>query len=1008
MLQLILIIALLVGFLWWGGKKELLPQSSKFDLTTWFLAIAQSLILSLSFGFFIWTKTENIPQQYSDFISGNIGFSVQNKTSDLYALYATVIAFTVFFIIILKLYDKVFDNKIFSQGAVKLSLYSLVPFAILVGQSLRMSKTIKLLALSLFFISLSLAIIFILHFLYKKEYLQQDKVFIIGSKIILGIIFLGLSEVGFSVFLSRLGFFPYTIGLFSFLIVVSYAIILITHKKKNKEYKRKIDLGVAFSQLGIPLLFFILASPPVLLKNGVQTFFPYNPILYIFLYCLSLISLVSIYKNFKVGQRAEKRNSLSVSPWMLIAILVYIQSSRVGWPSISLDEYHSGEFYLPWWLFQHFDYLPFLDYQPARGLVNYIPGFLSQLFYDGTFSGQSMVQNHFVTLYLFLAFFSLRLIAGDFLAFLSVFSLFSFAGSSAGGPIVAISSLVILFASVSKNSDRDFIKSLWLWVGLSFFVVFFMVAEGGVFVLGTLPLGVYILFKVYHYSKKKLLIFFGIIIFVGGILALTTDTTHIIISLIRYLIEQSGVNDVAHGIIWQYPSSSINTSVTSGYLWQFVRFSWLLLIIPIVVLLSKKGDNLWRKKDVFFLIALFIMSILIIPRAAGRIDATTYSRPGEISIGFILCGLPLVALHFVKNHIHKAKIVLGIALIFGLIGNQEVTLSRALRLHQYVADEPSSIVSGSTHKLENIGEEVVMDNDQLLRQTNIKGVLDGILLHQETYYDVTNHNADYGFQGKPNPVVDTAFYNAPTEQQQLRTIEELQTKSIHLALVDSNNILHDGGPLSLRSFWVYRFLLNSYTPFIDHNGYTWMILKSKTNRATSSGFHLGSKNEEVDLLSDIFWQKDLAGLPASWGQSIKHLDQKTENPVNLLVTGKILDTHNMTQDSNNEWNVIGKNHYIILEIPAGAKGDMLYLETDRNIEKHSYQVFWINDIVPTFAEENSFVFEANGTQFMVPLSAAPSWELSEMVTQIKINLPKNFSGKIHFNKIILYDRTDIR
>ncbi len=122
MLQLILIIALLVGFLWWGGKKELLPQSSKFDLTTWFLAIAQSLILSLSFGFFIWTKTENIPQQYSDFISGNIGFSVQNKTSDLYALYATVIAFTVFFIIILKLYDKVFDNKIFSQGAVKLSL----------------------------------------------------------------------------------------------------------------------------------------------------------------------------------------------------------------------------------------------------------------------------------------------------------------------------------------------------------------------------------------------------------------------------------------------------------------------------------------------------------------------------------------------------------------------------------------------------------------------------------------------------------------------------------------------------------------------------------------------------------------------------------------------------------------------------------------------------------------------------------------------------------------------
>jgi hypothetical protein len=655
--------------------------------------------------------------------------------------------------------------------------------------------------------------------------------------------------------------------------------------------------------------------------------------------------------------------------------------------------------------------LPFLDYQPARGLVNYVPGLLSQLFYDGTFSGQSMVLNHFTTLFIFLAYFSLRSVVGDFIAFLSVFSLFNFAGSPAGGPVVAISCLVILFKSVSKSSDRDFIKSLWLWVGLSFFVVFFMVAEGGVFVFGTLPLGFYILFKVYRHSKKKLLIFLGIITLIGSILALTTDMVQIIISLIRYLVEQSGVNDVAHGIIWQYPPRSIMSRVTSGYLWQFIRFSWLLLIIPIVILLIKQGDNLLIKKDNFFLIALFIMSILIIPRAAGRIDATAYSRPGLISIGFIIYGLPLVILPFVKNHAHKANIVLGIALMFGLIGNQEVTLSRVLRLHQHVIHEPSDMISGSAYGLENIGEQVIMDNDQLLRQINIKGILDRILMPQETYYDVTNHNADYGFQGRPNPVADTAFYNSPTEQQQLRAVEQLQTKDIPLALVEANNKprdLHDGGTLSLRSFWIYRFLLSAYIPFKDSNGYTWLVLKDDSNRITTSGFQLGTENENLDLLTNIFWEKDLEGLPISWGKSIQYLEKKIGDPVDLLENGKFLDVHNMRQMDNGMWDVVGPDSYFTIQVPASIKGDMLYLATDQIIEGDFLQVFWINDIIPTFSENNSFVFRANASQYMLPLSSAPSWELSEIAQQIRIDFPQDFRGKIRFNSIVLYDRITTR
>ena len=143
-----------------------------------------------------------------------------------------------------------------------------------------------------------------------------------------------------------------------------------------------------FSQWGLPLLFCVLASPPVHLNNNKLTVYHYNLIFYVILFVIILASYIILYQRYK-KLKTTTNIEYFIPPMSFVAILVFIQSDPLNWPGISSDGYHSGEFYLPWWLFQKFKYLPFVDYQPARGLANYLPGFLSWLFYDNTFSGQT-------------------------------------------------------------------------------------------------------------------------------------------------------------------------------------------------------------------------------------------------------------------------------------------------------------------------------------------------------------------------------------------------------------------------------------------------------------------------------------------------------------------------------------------------------------------------------------------------------------------------------------------
>ena len=176
---------LLLAFIYWTRRSNSPLHVRTLNWNAVLLAIAQSFILSLWSGRKSWLILGNTAQSYSDFVSGTVGFSNTSKTIEYYALLCAIFTFVVFFLLILKLYEIDDTDQETEHGLIKLSLFALVPSAIMAGQSLQMANTDVLLNISFGYIALSLLVIAFLKWMLKKSVIKAENVFSIGSKIML-------------------------------------------------------------------------------------------------------------------------------------------------------------------------------------------------------------------------------------------------------------------------------------------------------------------------------------------------------------------------------------------------------------------------------------------------------------------------------------------------------------------------------------------------------------------------------------------------------------------------------------------------------------------------------------------------------------------------------------------------------------------------------------------------------------------------------------------------------
>ena len=509
-------------------------------------------------------------------------------------------------------------------------------------------------------------------------------------------------------------------------------------------------------------------------------------------------------------------------------------------------------------------------------------------------------------------------------------------------------------------------------------------------------------YKAFVKSKQKTVLSFFLAALLIGVLFLKTNLANIVFATIRYLLEQSSINDIAHSIAWQLPKD-INLAVTSGYFWQFVRFSWLLLIIPVLYFLFReeaiKTNNSEKELRWLFLISVLILCVLLIPRAAGRIDPDIYSRPGWISVGFVISVLPMLFVPEFKKSNFKISTILLIALIFGLIGNQESKLKSTWNLGEHILYQPTTTFTGTDYNLSNVGSNVFIDSSLLTTQVNIHNVLKQVLLSEETYYDATNQTSNYGFQGKPSPVVDVAFYNTPSKAQQLRAVSSLENSHVPLALIYSNNKPHDGGPLSLRSFYIYQYLIRNFLPFEDNAGQIWMIRKGEEVRLAQTEYSIGNATEQMLLLQRAFFQNNLWGLPASWGKSIDSLQTELAKPTVLFQDKQNnVEQNNFFINSSNE-ETDNNKYFVEIEFPVQTKGDILLLEFNEKLSNGHIQIYWKNTLVQEYSPEHSFLFDLGSSVFLIPISSAPSWSEANQAQSIRIAITLDGEYPIKLKKL---------
>ncbi|WP_299976240.1 hypothetical protein [Devosia sp. 66-22] len=146
--------------------------------------------------------------------------------------------------------------------------------------------------------------------------------------------------------------------------------------------------------------------------------------------------------------------------------------------------------------------------------------------------------------------------------------------------------------------------------------------------------------------------------------------------------------------------------------------------------------------------------------------------------------------------------------------------------------------------------------DHVERIKAVKRTVDTLLEPGETFLNLTNRNALYYYLDRPIPVPVSSTYNAAPEALQKAFISAISDSIPPLALIEVDNIEHDGFSLPLRAHSIYDFSVANYVPFL-REGHTYGIRRDLVARLerlpteTASAYSLSQ-------VTDQYWVDGVA------------------------------------------------------------------------------------------------------------------------------------------------------
>ena len=987
---------------------------SPFSLRWEYVLIAA--VLSGSIAFVASNLAASNPESYSQLIVGNITWNRGLKQPDYVLLFSLISSFLLVYLGLYTLSQHICKSsgELAEFSFRQLLIYSLLPCGILLGEALgKTDDTFSEVALefllgSILLIFLAIGLATLLAFKRLPDISSQEYIETVGGSLLF-VFFSIFAGSAFSLAVGRIHPSWQPINLNQVLVVSEVGALLLWCPLLKIWLEPFRDLTVFRSKLRfllwvvqafLPLFFLVLLPTPWVI--GKDKLYGYS-----FTYALPLLVIVAVViayvdwvRRFKspVHLGSESSTFSAVSPVGLIGLLLYLKAVNVGAGAMLSDDYHWGEFLLPWWLLKNFGEIPFWDYEPARGLINYSVGLVANLFFGDTaaaFSVASVLGNALWILpYLSISFLMISKTIGLMPAFLACLLM------PMGNNLSEIDCMTTV--AVCSLGTAFFVKqwSRWLltWGITSVAMLLFAPGQGGLLILSTLPIAAFALFQAVRKERKRLILnaVGGILVFL--LLCLVTPLGKMLVGAVRYGVEQSSINSVAHGIAWSLSVGS--NPVLSYLLWEVIRTSWILVgMLSGLLLLRVFVDKTWaeRHRYTVFGIPILLLTILFIPRAAGRIDPGGLSRLGLMSVWAICLLLPIVLITAYGQR-RKALSLIVVAFLGGILVGIPVPDSIFGRPTRSIEVKSLDYADSDRLGLPNLAHTLI-DPAHRDRLRAIKAVLDVVIDPGETYLDLTNHSADYFYLGYQPPIAAGAVYNMPHRNQQLRALQRLNAAPPPIVLASADNILFDGGPVSLRAYLLYRYVVERYTP-VKVEKFIYLVRSDRLQRLiaqqpqsarnTAATLNL-DEDEKLKLLDQVFRVTDLQKIPRAWGESFKSLKSvlRAVKDINATTT---VELHSVKKTGQSIYQIVGKDPFIVFNVEKlnlnGRDAGVLAFDfsSDSRRAPVILEVYWGSRSTGAPSENTVVRFSAEQGKVIVPLDAVPRWLLAEGIKTIRVDV----------------------
>lgn len=808
---------------------------------------------------------------YTDFIAGSITWGGEGKSKDVSLILTFMIILSLSLVSLGRFQTWIqskYNDKLAGCFSTTL-MYISIPFVIWVGEQF-LSKSIPNYELLFFNAWIVLGGLIATFFvLQSKNQLKENNAtsqLIVFSFIIFA--FATLSPDVLGTVLIRLGEgegYSRQLLTYTWYIIPSlWLIALYVFKNKIKYYK----YSALFFQTTV-IGYFVLILPSPYKTEGHLTFFPTQTSLYIITALLIAYSVYDLYKRFKLNKSTDELSFSLLSPFSLAALLILMFLSATSMPIVNPDDYHFGEKLLPFYLISKYHVIPFVDYALAHGFVDSLPALGSNLFLDGTASALNEGGRIVYALIVILSLLVVHRYTGPLVAFLFIMLSIMITWS----PwyfIAAVMSLIIMKVKVVKLGVSFFLISL----------VMFLLApgQGVVFIIAMLPLVLYRAWssKTILLNMKDTGISFIVLIIAALFMPWILD---MIFAAIRYVLENGPVNFQAYGIAWHHSWDSSKTINSSLAIYEVIRSSW--AFVPIIILsfwlLGYYKDT--KKKEAFFYALFAVIFVLIMHKyALGRIDPFGLSRPGVISKAVI----PLLFISVYLLHFSKQKFVYWVLFFVFWMGLLTPNyLQNPINHAKRTIPNLGVLTKGEDIGIPNLGNGIT-NAEHISRILAIKKIADQLLDANETFVDVTNRGGLYFYLDRRMPI-EAVPYNQPHPSMQQRSVATLSVNPPPMALLKADNINHDGRSVSVRTYRLYRWVMNNYIP-IAIDDFIIGVHKDKIERFKHR-FQDSFYKEEEGVIQDLTNVNWLHGI--SRGSAIILVVNNPENIKMYKVNGRI-------------------------------------------------------------------------------------------------------------------------